>query len=170
MFGIGFGEMLVIAVVVLIAVGPDRMPTFMKAVGKGLREFRRATRELKSSVGLDELLRDDDIRRPFAQKPRPAPRPAYQLTKADHVAESPTKGVDLAHAESSPQAARAFREEPKPEPTAPLAPLAAEAGASGPTKADTDDGQANGAGPTEGEPELVGATAGVFAPRTKDSD
>ncbi len=43
MFGIGFGELVIILLVLLIAVGPDRMPTFMKAVGKGLREFRRAS-------------------------------------------------------------------------------------------------------------------------------
>jgi sec-independent protein translocase protein TatB len=115
MFGIGFGEMLVIAVVILIAVGPNKMPTFMKAVGKGLREFRRATRELKSSVGLDELLRDDDLRRPLAQKPRPAPRPAYELTKEDLEKERPKEGADLAHAKANPRAAKAEREEPKPE-------------------------------------------------------
>ena len=33
MFGIGFGEFLIIALVILFAVGPGKMPTFMKAVG-----------------------------------------------------------------------------------------------------------------------------------------
>lgn len=83
MLGIGFGELMVIAVVLLIAVGPKSMPKLAKTLGTGLREFRRATRELRNSVGLDEILRDDELaqlRRPLdAPMPgryRPAPPPA----------------------------------------------------------------------------------------------
>ena len=59
MLGLGFGEILVIALVLLIAVGPKRLPTLMKAFGRGLREFRRATRNLRDSVGIDDWLYDD---------------------------------------------------------------------------------------------------------------
>ncbi len=103
MFGIGFGELVIILIVVLIAVGPDKMPTFMKAVGKGLREFRRATRELRSSVGIDELLRDEDLRelrRPIdlnaPARPVTRPRkPDYELTDADLEKEFPSEGADI---------------------------------------------------------------------------
>ncbi len=116
MFGIGFGEMLMIAVVLLIAVGPKKMPTFMKAVGKGLREFRRATRELKAAAGIDELMRDDSLRNPLAAK-KPKPRPAYQMDAADRLKERPKAGTDIAHASDHSEAARAFRP-PPPEPPA----------------------------------------------------
>lgn len=110
MFGIGFGELVIILVVLLIAVGPDKMPTFMKAVGKGLREFRRATRELRSSVGIDELLRDEDLRdlrRPIdlnapARRPAKPARPAYELTDDDLEKEFPSEGTDLAHMKAHP--------------------------------------------------------------------
>jgi Tat protein translocase TatB subunit len=107
MFGIGFGELLVLAVVLLIAVGPEKMPTFVKAVGKGIREFRRATRELKNSVGLDELLRDEelrelrDLRRPLATGPRPVPSkptPSDPPKAKEEAQEYPEEGVDVAHA------------------------------------------------------------------------
>ncbi|MBC7174278.1 MAG: twin-arginine translocase TatA/TatE family subunit, partial [Polyangiaceae bacterium] len=84
MFGIGGGEMIVILLLLLLAVGPDRMPTFMKAVGKGMREFRRTTRELRSTVGIDELLRDEDLRDPLGMKKplsaTPTARPVEKKT------------------------------------------------------------------------------------------
>jgi TatA/E family protein of Tat protein translocase len=42
MFGLGFDETLLVLAVVLIAFGPRRIPELMQAVGKGMREFRRA--------------------------------------------------------------------------------------------------------------------------------
>jgi len=108
MFGIGFGEFVLLAVVLLIAVGPDKMPTFMKAVGKGVREFRRATRELRNSVGIDELMRDEDLqelRRPLSsssRSPAQRTRPAYELTDDDLEAEFPADGTDLVHLRSHP--------------------------------------------------------------------
>ena len=92
MFGIGFGEFAVLAIVLLIAVGPTRLPTLMKTVGKGLREFRRATRDLRESTGIDEMLRDEDYRdplrlrpglRPVPPKPRPTEPVAAPVTEAD---------------------------------------------------------------------------------------
>ena len=128
MFGIGFGELVIFLVVILIAVGPEKMPTFMKAVGKGLREFRRTTRELRNSVGIDELLQDEDLRelrRPIdlnARRPQPR-RPAYELTDDDAEAEFPADGTDIVHLrEHPPREAEQPREEDEdavePEPVA----------------------------------------------------
>ncbi len=75
MFGIGFGELLVIGVLLLIAVGPRRMPVMMKSMGRAMREFRKAARELRAQVGLDELMGEDDVLRPMKKVPRPV-RPA----------------------------------------------------------------------------------------------
>ena len=61
MFGIGFGEMLIIAVILLIAVGPKQLPSLMKTVGKGMRDVRRAADDLRRSTGIDELLRDEEL-------------------------------------------------------------------------------------------------------------
>jgi sec-independent protein translocase protein TatB len=93
MLGIGFGEMVIIAVILLIAVGPKELPALLKTVGKGIREVRKASNELRKSTGIDELLRDDDLRNPF--KPEP---PKYQLRTSDRERENPREGVDAAHA------------------------------------------------------------------------
>lgn len=62
MFGIGFGEMLVIAMFLLIAVGPDKLPTMIKTVAKTYRQFRRTALDLRASTGIDDLLRDEELR------------------------------------------------------------------------------------------------------------
>ncbi len=50
MFGIGFFELLVILVVAVIAIGPEKLPEMMKAFGKAYTEFRRAGEELKRGI------------------------------------------------------------------------------------------------------------------------
>lgn len=62
MFGIGFFEMLVIGGLVLVAVGPDRLPGMLKQLAKMYRQFRRTADEVRSSTGIDELLRDEELR------------------------------------------------------------------------------------------------------------
>ena len=49
MFGIGFPELLLIAVIALVVIGPSRLPDLARALGRGFAEFRRATDELKQS-------------------------------------------------------------------------------------------------------------------------
>ncbi|HST03786.1 MAG TPA: twin-arginine translocase TatA/TatE family subunit [Chloroflexia bacterium] len=41
-FGIGLPELLLIAVVVLVFVGPERLPETARTIGKGVADFRRA--------------------------------------------------------------------------------------------------------------------------------
>ncbi len=36
------------------------MPVFVRALGRGLREFRRSVRDIRSAVGIDQLLEDED--------------------------------------------------------------------------------------------------------------
>jgi sec-independent protein translocase protein TatA len=46
---LGFSEMLVIFIVALLVFGPKKLPELGKSLGKGIREFRKATNELKST-------------------------------------------------------------------------------------------------------------------------
>ena len=78
MFNIGFGELAVICIVLIIAVGPERLPSMMKTLGKTIRTLRQASRDIRASTGIDELMREDfDLYAPIKNPPRrPAPLPA----------------------------------------------------------------------------------------------
>jgi Tat protein translocase TatB subunit len=65
MFGIGVSELVLIAIVALIVVGPKNLPTTLRAIGRALGEFRRATRELRKDVGYDEVV--DEVTRPLRE-------------------------------------------------------------------------------------------------------
>ena len=59
MFGIGMPELLLILALVLIVLGPKKLPELAKTLGKGLAEFRRATDEIKDEFRQMEHEIDD---------------------------------------------------------------------------------------------------------------
>jgi sec-independent protein translocase protein TatB len=53
MFGIGMPELILIAVVALIVLGPKKLPDLAQSLGRALREFKKATSELKETLQVD---------------------------------------------------------------------------------------------------------------------
>jgi len=51
---IGLWEILLILAVALIVFGPAKLPELGRSIGNGLREFRKATSELKDTISLDD--------------------------------------------------------------------------------------------------------------------
>jgi TatA/E family protein of Tat protein translocase len=49
MFNIGVPELLIIVAIALIVFGPNKLPELAKAFGKAMREFKKATEEVKES-------------------------------------------------------------------------------------------------------------------------
>ena len=58
MFGIGFQEMLVIAVLALVLIGPKKLPEIAKAIGRTLAEFKRAVDDVKETVD-EEMFKEE---------------------------------------------------------------------------------------------------------------
>ena len=62
MFDIGFPELLVILLVGLVVVGPDKLPQLIKSLTKGFRTIRsylnQTRSQLERSVGMDEIRQD----------------------------------------------------------------------------------------------------------------
>jgi sec-independent protein translocase protein TatA len=51
MFGsLGTGEIILIVLIVLIFFGAKKIPELAQGLGKGLREFRKATRDIQEEV------------------------------------------------------------------------------------------------------------------------
>ena len=51
MFGnLGTPEILVIGLVILVLFGAKRIPEFMQGLGKGVREFRKAAKDIQEEI------------------------------------------------------------------------------------------------------------------------
>lgn len=58
MGAIGMQEMIVIFLVVLLLFGSKRLPELARGLGKGIREFKKATQDLKDELDMGEIERD----------------------------------------------------------------------------------------------------------------
>ncbi len=63
MFGIGIPELLIILAIALIVIGPKKLPDLAKSLGRALNEFKKATREFKDSLDLDDDVKN--LKKPF---------------------------------------------------------------------------------------------------------
>ena len=61
MFGIGMQELIIIAIIALLVVGPKRLPDLAKSLGKGFSEFRRAAEDV--SEGAKNSLQAEDLKK-----------------------------------------------------------------------------------------------------------
>ena len=52
MFGMGHYEIIIVLVVILLVFGAKRIPEMAQGLGKGIKEFRKAMREVKEEVDL----------------------------------------------------------------------------------------------------------------------
>ncbi|RUM66303.1 MAG: Sec-independent protein translocase TatB [Sulfurospirillum sp.] len=50
MFGMSFGEILVIAIIAILFIGPDKLPDTMVKVAKFFRSFKKSIHEVKDSI------------------------------------------------------------------------------------------------------------------------
>ncbi|HEU5162212.1 MAG TPA: Sec-independent protein translocase protein TatB [Thermoanaerobaculia bacterium] len=61
MGNLGFGELLMVFAVALVVFGPRKLPEIGRTIGGALREFRRATNDLKNT--LEEEVRVDEVKK-----------------------------------------------------------------------------------------------------------
>ena len=111
MFGIGFQEMLIILVVVLIFFGPKRLPDLAKSLGKGIAEFKKASDEVRK--GIEDAVKEEST----TETPKP-PEDLSAFGKAP--GSSPAPG-ETATAESAPAPAADSKDAAPPAPEAPAA-------------------------------------------------
>ncbi len=69
MLDIGLQELLLIFVIALLVFGPQRLPELGRALGRAMREFRRASEEFRSTIETNLQLHEPD----------PVPAPAVPI-------------------------------------------------------------------------------------------
>ncbi len=56
MFGIGTGELLIILFIILLVFGSKKLPELAQGLGRGIREFKKATNEIEEELDLNKPL------------------------------------------------------------------------------------------------------------------
>ena len=122
MFGIGGSEILVILIVALLFLGPDKLPEAAKSISKGIRDLKKQSRLLQQQIEDDEriggairdiksALRGDEAP-PVRPKKKALAPPANTIKAPDDAAlakaelhdglEPPKPAADAAEASSAP--------------------------------------------------------------------
>lgn len=120
MFNIGLPELLIIVAIALIVFGPNKLPELAKAFGRAMREFKKATEEVKESFeaetkDLEEFkhtLTDENLLADLAEQVS-SPEPATGETSTDAEPSVPVETSPLE--EASAQTAGEKEEEKKKE-------------------------------------------------------
>ena len=94
MFGIGAPELVLILIVGLIVFGPGKLPEMGRTLGKGLREFRKASNALTAAINTPDPPPAPPAQNTAAQ-PQPAAAPAAQQA-------APVAAEQAAAAQSAP--------------------------------------------------------------------
>lgn len=101
MFGMSMTEVVIILVIALLVLGPKELPKAAKAIGKTLREVRRAGDDLRTTFEREVLYADEkqEVKRPV-KAPEGAVAAGASLDESTADAETPA----LAEANAPPAA------------------------------------------------------------------
>jgi len=102
MFNIGLGELLFITILVLVVVGPERLPKIMREFGRIIRQIRLVVNEMTSQFA-EELQPIQELQQPMQELRQLADdiNPVKQVTKISLDLDAKASG----RAESRPGAA-----------------------------------------------------------------
>ena len=94
---LGLQEMLIILVIALLVFGPKKLPELGKSLGKGIREFKKATNDLKANW--EDHIREaettvDDVKQDVKQTIHD---PAQELKQGETHTPAPAESAKEAH-------------------------------------------------------------------------
>jgi sec-independent protein translocase protein TatB len=114
-FGIGGSEIIVILVIALLFLGPDKLPDAAKTISKGIRDLKKQSRALQQQIESDDkiggairdlksALRGEDapVRPPVRIEPPKAPEQPEQL---DQIEAAPAAHAEPVHVVTLPETA-----------------------------------------------------------------
>jgi sec-independent protein translocase protein TatB len=64
-FGLSFGEFVVLVIVAVVVVGPRNLPSLLRNAGLFIGKLRRMAIDLRADSGIDEILREEGLREEY---------------------------------------------------------------------------------------------------------
>lgn len=100
MFDIGFSELLLVAVVALVVLGPEKLPTAVRTLGLWVGRFRRTVSSIQAEI--TEELRLDEMRRTAAIEKEQLEKELTEMQTPYRSSEEGSEPASDAAAEASP--------------------------------------------------------------------
>jgi len=116
--GLSFTEILVIAIVALLAVGPQKLPGLLRTLGTWARKIRIMSTEMRAQSGIDEILKAEGLHGGITELRSLMRGQANLITSAVTTLPAPRKPIEAAPPPPPP--------EPDPAPPATTEPEPAE--------------------------------------------
>jgi sec-independent protein translocase protein TatA len=111
MGGIGFPELIIIFLVLLLVFGAKRIPEIARGIGKGIREFKSATNEISREIEAEGTERQ--INQPQSpQQGAPQPRQRQKQGQSPPAARESAGSAD-ASSEADPQSSDSAESSPQ---------------------------------------------------------
>ncbi len=67
MFGMSFGELVVVVVLAIVVIGPKDLPKILRKLGQWSGKLRRMAADLRAQSGIDEVLREGSVAQDIAE-------------------------------------------------------------------------------------------------------
>ena len=87
LFDLGGGQIVLILLLVLIFFGARKLPELAKGLGQGIKEFKKATREVTEEV--QRSMDDHEPPAPPAKQPEPAPKTLSEPNETEKASTVP---------------------------------------------------------------------------------
>jgi TatA/E family protein of Tat protein translocase len=100
-FNVGPVELIIVLVIALLVIGPRRLPEMGNAVGKTIREFRKASSDISEATSLESDSKAAPATTPAAAAPAAAPSPPAEAPPTETPPAEPAPAAAPAESKSS---------------------------------------------------------------------
>jgi sec-independent protein translocase protein TatB len=90
-FGLGFGEIVVLIIAAIVVIGPRELPSVLRKLGRWASQLRRMAADLRIQSGIDDVLREGNLHEDIAEIRKLARGEIHDVSLATRVSQEDYK-------------------------------------------------------------------------------